>query len=44
MGIPAEYLLQYSIFGGLFLIGTVGYLWVSTKLKDPDAIYQKVDV
>ena len=43
MGIPTEYLIQYSVFGGLFLTGTIAYLWVSSKLKDPEAIYQKSD-
>jgi hypothetical protein len=40
MGIPSEYLLQYAIFAGLFLSGTVAYFLVSSKLKDPDKIYQ----
>jgi hypothetical protein len=40
MGIPAEFLIQYSVFGGLFLAGTLAYLLVSAKLKDPRAIYE----
>lgn len=43
MGIPSEYMIQYVVFGGLFLAGTLAYLWVSAKLKDPAAIYQKSD-
>lgn len=40
MGIPSEYVLQYSIFAGLFLGGTLAYFLVSLKLKDPEKIYK----
>lgn len=32
--------IQLGLWGLLFLGGTLGYFWISTKLKDPRKIYE----